>query len=181
MLRGLFGRLRRLRDAKRGIAAVEFALIAPVLLIFYFGSVEVSLMLQADRKVSGTAASMADLVTRMPSIDADELDNVYRSAELTLMPMGTSGVRLRITSVEIDPDSGDTVVDWSRANANWTDRATGSNIAVPSGMIPPNGSVILAEIEYDYASPTGFLINASSTLAEEHWMRPRRTDFVTLD
>lgn len=174
-------RLMRLVDDARGVAAIEFALIAPVLVLFFYGSFEVSMMLQSDRRVSNTAATMSDLVSRSPTIDATEVQNVFRSAELTMTPHDTSTIRLRITSVDIDPDTGLPRVDWSRANANWSPRADGSTLSVPAGMIPPNGSVILAEVEYDYVSKTGFLFQATRTMGEEHWMRPRRTDYVTMN
>ena len=174
-------RLSRLFREARGIAAIEFALIAPVLVIFFYGSFEVSMMLQTDRRVSNTAATMGDLVSRSPSINATEVTNVFRSAELTMTPYDTSAIRLRISSVDTDPATGDPRIDWSRANANWTARTAGSTLTVPAGMIPPNGSVILAEVEFDYASKTGFLFEASRMMSEEHWIRPRRTDYVTMN
>lgn len=47
--RGLAGRIARARDkARRGVTAIEFALIAPILMLFLMGIMEVSLMLLAQ-------------------------------------------------------------------------------------------------------------------------------------
>ena len=47
-----------------GLAAVEFALILPVMLTLYFGGVEVTNMLVANRRVTSVAYTAADLAAQ---------------------------------------------------------------------------------------------------------------------
>lgn len=176
---------RQLCDDVSGISAVEFALIAPVLVMFYFACVEISTMLIVDRKVTNVASSVADLVTRQPTIDATEITNVFNSGVITMAPQDATPTRIRVTSVIFDTDGVTPIVDWSQATANWTAYTAGDPITVPTGMIPPDGSVILSEVEYDYTSITGIfstedglLIDMSRTLADEYWQRPRRTEII---
>jgi Flp pilus assembly protein TadG len=42
------------------VSALEFALIAPVLLAMYLGAAQMTMALSADRKVTGAATSVAD-------------------------------------------------------------------------------------------------------------------------
>lgn len=181
-LRGL---LPRFLKGKKGISAVEFALLAPVMLCFYFGCIEVSSMLIIDRKVTNATANIADLVSRRAAMDATEMTNVFNSAALSLAPEDYTTARIRVTSVVWNGAGTDTVVSWSRSTANWTPRATGSTVVAPAGMIATGGSAILAEMEYDYTSitglfepETGLLINTSRTLTDDFWMRPRRVDQI---
>ena len=51
------------KDSK-GVAAVEFALIAPILLLLFIGTIEISLMIAVDRKISRTSSSIADLIAQ---------------------------------------------------------------------------------------------------------------------
>ncbi|MEO0467698.1 MAG: TadE/TadG family type IV pilus assembly protein [Pseudomonadota bacterium] len=186
----LFSRFlrRRPRDLARdekGISAVEFALIAPVLVVFYFGCVEISTMLIVDRKVTNVASSVADLVTRQPTIDATEMTNVFNSGVITMAPHDFTPVRIRVSSIIFDVDGVTPIVDWSEATSNWTALTAGDPVTVPTGMIPTDGSVILSEVEYDYTSITGLfdaesglVFDASRTLGDQYWQRPRRTEII---
>ena len=49
--------IRGLRYNEQGISAVEFALIAPLLIILYLGAIELSLLMEVDRRVTQTSAS----------------------------------------------------------------------------------------------------------------------------
>ena len=50
--------IRGLRYNEQGISAVEFALIAPLLITLYLGAIELSLLMEADRRVTQTSASL---------------------------------------------------------------------------------------------------------------------------
>ena len=53
--------LRRFGRDRRGASAIEFALIAPLMLGLYIGCVEISDGVAADRKVTLTAGALANL------------------------------------------------------------------------------------------------------------------------
>lgn len=180
--RRILGRLRRDR---KGVSAVEFALIAPVLVCFYFGCIEISTMLITDRKVTSTAASVGDLVARLPSIDTAEMNNIFNSTVINMAPNDFTDTRIRVTSIVFAADGVTPVVSWSRSTANWTAHANGAVMTVPAGIIPTGGSVILTEVEYDYTSitklydtETGFLFDVSRTMSDDYYARPRRVDII---
>jgi hypothetical protein len=53
-----------------------------------------------------------------------------------------------------------------------------ATISVPTGIVPEDGSVIFAEVEYDYDSALGYFFTTTKTLSDEFYLRPRRTDRV---
>ncbi|MEL6661893.1 MAG: TadE/TadG family type IV pilus assembly protein [Pseudomonadota bacterium] len=178
-------RLARLRRDRKGVSAVEFALIAPILVCFYFGCVEISTMMITDRKVTSTAASVGDLVARLPSIDTAEMNNIFNSSVINMAPNDFVDTRIRVTSIEYASDGVTPVVGWSRSTANWTAHADGATMTVPAGIIPAGGSVILTEVEFDYESitglydpNTGFLFDVGRTMNDEYYARPRRVDII---
>ena len=68
-------RLRRLIGDERGVSAVEFAMLLPLMLTLYLGAVEVSQGIGADRKVTLTARTIADLVSQVSSIGNSDMTN----------------------------------------------------------------------------------------------------------
>ncbi len=160
------------RRDQRGISAVEFALIAPLMLLLYFGSVELSLMMRADRKVTATASALGDLTARLAIVSDNDMREMFGAATLMLEPHPASEARLRITSIV---DTGDDTprVAWSDAYG-LSAYADNTTISVPAGIVPPFGSVIMAEVEIDYESNTGLVIQTSRQLRETFYLRPRR-------
>lgn len=178
--------IRFLRD-RSGISAIEFAFIAPVMLVFYFGTVEISMMLLADRKVTNAAGTLGDLTAREIDVTTAELDDIFQATRLTLQPYDSNQARMRITSVTPDPDdTSKTIVHWSYANSThgdqtWNAHTVDEEIAVPIGLVPANGSVIYAEIELDHDASLGYLMTTSATLRDDFYLRPRRVDIIDLN
>ena len=167
--------LRVFRAAQRGVSAVEFALIAPVMVLIYFACIELSFMMTLDRKVTSSAAAMGDLVARASSVNNDELADVFEATRMIFQPNPIGDARLRVSSLY--DDDGTIKVAWSDAQ-NLTAYTEDSTIAVPDDLVPEGGSVIYAEVEYDYQSQLGYFFTTSKTLSDSFYLRPRRTDFV---
>ncbi len=170
--RSLKGLLRN----EDGISAVEFAFIAPVMLLIYFGCVELSFLMRADRKVSATAASLGDLTARLGRATDGDMRELYNAAAVLMQPHPAADARMRITSV-VDNGDGQKRVAWSEAY-NIEPRAINSLVTVPDGIIPSPGSIIMTEVEYDYQSSIGFIINQPMTMKDQFYLRPRRVHVI---
>ena len=53
---------------EQGVSAVEFAIIAPVMVLIYFGCIELSFLMRMDRRVTSTSASLGDLTARLATV-----------------------------------------------------------------------------------------------------------------
>lgn len=107
-----------LRDTS-GIAATEFALIAPILILLFLGVVEVSNLLVADMKLRATASSVADLMAQDSdgSISAADLNLAGVAAQQIMAPLPITGSRLNltVTNYQISSAVGNPVtVRWRR-------------------------------------------------------------------
>jgi len=94
------GLLRRWKADSEGVAAVEFAMIVPIMAIMFIGAVELSQAITVDRRVSQVASATADLVARWspPSgsgstmgIPQSELTDITRVGGIIVSP--TTGYR----------------------------------------------------------------------------------------
>jgi Flp pilus assembly protein TadG len=171
-------RLRRFATARSGMAAVEFALIAPVMILMFFGTIELSEALNAKARVTRVASTAADLVAQATTVSNADITNIFNAANSILYPYSSAGAQIVISNI-VDDGHGGAKVLWSNAQ-NATPRAVGATVAVPAGLIVSGSgsSVILAEITYIYSSPTTQALGANTTMTGSFYSRPRRSATV---
>jgi Flp pilus assembly protein TadG len=174
--------LRRFRKDKRGAAAIEFALIAPMMVAFYCCLAEGALGLMAERRASHAASVVADLVAQDSSTTGDLMTDMFFVGNSILSPYDPGPLKLVISSVVADKNVQPQVI-WSRGNGTNKARNPNSFLTVfPSGLLVNSGdSVIMAEVSYQYTFPLpGFLPNTMS-FSQIFYLKPRRSAQVTCD
>ena len=167
-------RFGRFAGDRRGVSAVEFALVAPLLITLYLGCVEVSDGVSADRKVSLTAGALANLAAQLTSISTSEMTNILDASTAIMSPYSASNLVITVSCLKIAADKT-TTVQWS-ANRNGTARAPGSSYTFPSSSTDldiANTQLILAEVAYAYTPIFGYTITGTITLEDHMYMSPR--------
>jgi Flp pilus assembly protein TadG len=182
-------KLRSFRAAQAGAAAIEFALIVPVMIGMYIMLYETAGGLRASRKTTMTARVMADLASRPANINDTDRDDIFNAARPIMSPFDSTKGAYRITSIRFDA-SGKGYVDWSEVRGTHLGaayprcspteaRGPLSPVSVPAGLKVANTSVILAESMVKYKPIIGYNITGEIDLTDKLFMRPRVTDFVT--
>ena len=170
--------LRKFRRDERGVAAVEFALLAPVLVLFYFGLVELSQAIIADRKTNHVASSVGDLVSQTETVSTTDLTDIFSISNTVMAPFPTSTLGMRVTSVTANAQGVPKVI-WSRAYGGMGPlSSTVGTIAMPMAMAAGD-SMIVAESQYTYNSVLHFVLPNALHYDEIFYLRPRRSDQVT--
>jgi Flp pilus assembly protein TadG len=154
------------------MAAAEFALVLPAMLVLVFGSIEVTNALTCKTDVSNAASTGADLIAQESSVGASDLLATYSALGSIVYPNAMGNMKIVLTSV-IDDGHGGGKVDWSKSY-NATARTAGSAVTVPAGLITTGGSVILSEVTYNYRTPTTYLVNLPITMTDVFYSKPRR-------
>jgi Flp pilus assembly protein TadG len=172
-LRSRFGLLRR---DERGVSAVEFAMLLPLMVTLYLGAVELSQGIGADRKVTLTARTVSDLVSQVASVSNSDMTNSLNAASAVIAPFSTSNLKVVVSSVKIDAQ-GKATVAWSDT-LNGTARAKGSTVTLPAALAIPNSSLIWSEVSYNYKPVIGYVITGAMNLKDHIYMRPRMSDCV---
>lgn len=171
--------LAKLRRDNRGVSAVEFALIAPAMIAFYFGLAEVTQALLAERRAGHAASAIGDLVAQSSTISSTEITDIFSIATTIMKPYPTGSLKMRVTSISAN-GSGTTTVDWSNSQGGLTAYSPGAGITVPSGVIAANQSVIMSEVQYAYDSPVDFFMPDAVTFNRKFYLRPRKSEKVTM-
>ncbi len=170
-------RLRRLARDQRGVSAVEFAMLLPLMITLYLGGVEVSQGISIDRKVTLTARTVADLVSQYSTINNTGMNNILNASAAVLAPYSATGLKVTVSLVKIDANSKATV-DWSDT-LNGTAKSKGSTVTLPSAMLVPNTSLVWSEVSYGYTPTIGYVMTGTMTLKDQLYMRPRLSDTIT--
>jgi Flp pilus assembly protein TadG len=168
--------IRGLRYNEQGISAVEFALIAPLLIILYLGAIEVSLLMEVDRRVTQTSASLGDLTARLSTVTDSDMAEMFAAAKVLMEPYDASTAQMRITSI-VDNGNGIPKVAWSDAY-NMSAYTKGTTITMPAGIMPDSGSIIMAEVSYEYVSNFGYVVSTSKNISDKFYLRPRRVSEI---
>ena len=154
------------------MAAAEFALILPVMLVLVFGSIEVTNALICKTDVSTMAGTASDLVAQETQVGQTDINNVFSALSAMLYPYSTTSAGIVITSV-IDDGHGGGKVDWSQAY-NGIPRSKGTPVTVPTGLITTGGSVIMSEVTYTYTPVSTWLVKYPITMSNRFYSHPRR-------
>jgi Flp pilus assembly protein TadG len=170
-------RIGQLAGDSKGIAAVEFALLVPLMLTLWLGSVELSQGIAADRKVTMTARTIADLVSQVQSIGNSDMTNSLNAAAAVMAPYSSTNLKVTVSSITIDAN-GKATVDWSET-LNGTARAKGSTVTLPAALAVPSTSLIWSEVQYAYTPTIGYVVTSTLTLKDQSYMRPRLSNSVT--
>lgn len=176
-LQGLAGRFRR--DG-RGVSAVEFAMILPIMATLFLASVETTQGLQADRKVSLAARALSDLASQATVIADAEMSNILDATADVLSPFPTANSTVIVSGIQTDILGVSRVV-WSDAR-NATRYSCGQVVTIPAELKPLIGStgfLVLAEVRYNYTPALAYLITGTVALTDRLYTRPRIGETVS--
>jgi Flp pilus assembly protein TadG len=170
-------RLASFKKDERGVSAVEFAMLLPLMITLYLGSVEISQGVGIDRKVTLTTRTVADLASQVSSINNADMTNMLNATAAVIAPYDQSKLKVTVSAVTID-GNGAAKVAWSDT-LNGTKHAVNSTVTLPAALNVPNTTLIWSEVSYSYTPTIGYVITGTLNLSDQIWMRPRLSDTVT--
>jgi Flp pilus assembly protein TadG len=186
----MWSRLRRpigdLVHDCRGVAATEFAMIVPIMLLLFFGTVEVSSLFAIQRKVTLVVHAASDLTSQsLDSINAVDMQNVFAASGAIMLPYSLTPLTATVSEVFIDKNKI-AKIQWSQsatvtmdgsptAALQQSSHKRNDTVAVPEGLLIPNTWLIWSEVSYDYEPTIGYVLKTKFTLKDEAYTRPRQS------
>lgn len=149
---------------QRGIAAVEFALVVPVIVILFLGSIDAVFALTAKRKVSLATHSMADIAARETALDSTDRQALSELGKVIMTPNDVSLANIILTGALVDAGGLTATVDWSDAfGPTAIAPPINSQITLPS-PISPGVFLVIAEttLPYETLSSVMFTLNETA-------------------
>lgn len=160
----------------RGISAVEFAFLFPVMMTLCLGSVEASRGIAADRKIELTAHSLADLASQYTDITNADMANILAAGSAIIAPYPSANLKEVVSEIAIDSGGTATVV-WSDT-LNGTALTVGQTVSVPASLAVPNTYLVLAQVQYDYDPTYAYVMTGTLNLSDQSFMQPRESNSI---
>lgn len=188
---------RAFHTNRKGVAAVEFALMVPAMLSVWVGMVVATDALTADKKATMLTRTLADMTTQMQAVSQADMDSIFQATEAVMWPHKADRLGMTVISLDID-GSGKVFVDWSVVPSQASLRggfgalARCSNFTeLPAGLKVPRTSIVLAKVTMDYKASvateiadkmfSGTSVGGSMPLGDQLYMRPRQANKVTFN
>ncbi|HMM88580.1 TadE/TadG family type IV pilus assembly protein [Bradyrhizobium sp.] len=177
LIRKICLRLRRraveMRDNTSGLAAIEFAMIIPLMALMLVGTNEFAAGVAIDRKVTIMARTLSDLTSQNTSVSDTQFTNFFNAANAIMTPYASSPVQGTISELYVNPSTLKARVQWSNgANA----RTAGEIMDIPDALKIAGTYLILSEVKYKYVPSVAWFINKVNgiTLTNFSYTRPRQ-------
>lgn len=190
---GIWARAVRFCSERRGVAAIEFAFIVPVLLVMYFVTMEASQAIETSKKVSRIGSMVADLITQQQTIVAADIDAIMKIGTSTLQPYNRSTPTIIVTAIQMTDEASPTAtVVWSRKVVNGTysaDAKKDDPTTVPTTLRIRNTFLIRVESQLGYKPIVTWSADSEQrlgltsafdkiTMGETYYLRPRRSTTI---
>jgi Flp pilus assembly protein TadG len=195
-MRRLTSLFARFRDRTDGIAAVEFALILPIMAVMLIGAVQISDAVTADRRVSQVSSSTGDLIARIETdIAKSEIEDIAKIGGWLMAPFRRERLEIDLSLVTLPCPPSPAVcpttppaVNQANQRLRWECKYVGSTNTMTctcpktpytmprTGLINFGDAVVISTARYAYQPAffdTFFRYNATVTLADTAYLKPR--------
>jgi Flp pilus assembly protein TadG len=171
--------LRNLARDNSGIAATEFAVIVPIMLVLFFGTVEFSSGIAVGRKVTMVTRTLSDLTSQSTSVGDTDMANFFAASAAILTPYSATPTKATISELYVDPSTLSARVQWSKSYQGGTVRARSSIVTIPAALAVGGTYLIFSEISYLYVPTIGYVMaGAGVNLSDVSYTRPRQSTCV---
>jgi Flp pilus assembly protein TadG len=158
---------------KGGLAAIEFAILLPAMLLMYLGAFEITQAIAIKRLVTLTASTVANIVTQYASISQTQtMPDILNASQTVMLPYASSNATIVVSAISIN-SAGQATIAWSQALPSGSGRTVGAVVTLPSGLNTPSTTVIWGETTYAYTPTLDYLKLGTMNLYSSVYMLPR--------
>ena len=170
---------RRFAVSTGGVAAIEFAVILPVLLLFLLATIDAGRAIGVYLKVRAATYTLDAIANQYTTIQATDMTSILGATAVVLSPYSASPVVVTISQMALTSSS--TKVSWS-ATLNGTALTRGNPGTAPSAFAPTSSGVtnyvIQGVVSYTYTPMFIYFIKNAITLSDTLYVTPRSSKCI---
>jgi Flp pilus assembly protein TadG len=173
---------RRFVASTRAIAAIEFAIVMPVLALMFFGTFDAGRAIAIYMKIRSATFAIDAITNQYTTVQTSDLQSIAGAAAVILAPYPSSTSVLTVTVPQVKITAANTAtVCWSYS-LGGSARSRGSAVTAP-GTLGTCSSypcyLIFGEMSYQYTPMFGFFTTAANiTLSDNLFATPRSSKCV---
>lgn len=175
---------RRLRRSEDGLAALETALLAPILSLLLLGGYDVARFISIRSNVDKVGFSVADVTAQYKELTATAMRQVFMvtGASMPSYVSGTTGVTV-LTSIYLDGTTPK--VKWqcySTTGTAWSSKigTSGGTAAVSAALLADaNDNLMVSEVFYKFTPVLSTFFKNGFTIYTSSIFRPRLGTLTT--
>lgn len=180
VLSKLLGRYRR---NERGLAAVEFAMVSPILILLLLGGTEMGRYILVHQKAEKMAYSVSNVISQLDTVTSGDVDVIFGAVTELMNPYDNFETRgtLFLSSVHKDPDDAGQTIRWQcqgggslTANSRVGEVGSGNAAVLPGNLdLEDDDNVIVSEVVYTYQPMLTWYRIQNITIYKSAMFRPR--------
>ncbi len=140
-------RSRRTDERRRGVATVEFALVAPFILLLLLGGADLIVYMRTAMRVDETATEVAQVVTQYNDLYQSDFTTLFNDAQTIAGTTPVTGLLGATIISGIVNSNGTQTIAWQRRSPSATFSSqfgrTGSVPTLPNNYMLPTGGVLI--------------------------------------
>jgi len=170
---------RRFVASTRGVAAIEFAMILPVMLILLLASFDGGRAIAVYMKVRSATYTLAAITNQYTTIQSTDMASIVGATSVVLAPFSSSPVVVTISQIKVSSASKATV-SWSYS-LNGTALTQTSSVTLPAALFSNNSCgqypcyLIFGQVSYTYTPSFGYFGKGGIVLSDSIYVTPRST------
>jgi Flp pilus assembly protein TadG len=168
--------LRRFTRSTRGVAAIEFAMILPVLCVLFLASFDGGRAMATYMKVRSATYELAAITNQYTTIASSDMTTIFLAVSTVMAPYNSATPAITISQIAIS-NKGKVTVEWS-ATSGGTARAVGSTMTLPANLVVNSSYLIFAEVGYTYTPLFGFFGGTGITFSDNLYTTPRSVSCI---
>lgn len=170
----IYNLIRRWKNDEDGMAAVEAAMIFPVMLAMFLGVFDLGNAILANQKTIRASQVIADLIARENIVADADINEAVEAGRLAFEPLDNSSFGVDIISMRFD-ENADSEIVW-RETVNMTGVA--DPFSAVEALETADEGVVMVSVHYEYEPRfAGFLVSAID-MNEVAFSRGRSTPVV---
>lgn len=175
----------RLGRDRRGVSAIEFVLIFPILVGLLAGTVDFGQALMVSRKMDQIVSTLGDMVSQKSAWTTTDLDAIMTGTATIIQPFDNTNLQIQLTVLDVATNLS-TTVNWARAyHTTALAKGNDSPVTIPTNIAEAGVQLIAVKATYSLTTPFSSLLKpvtgvTSYTYSKTYIMRPRVKDTITL-
>jgi Flp pilus assembly protein TadG len=169
---------RRFMASTRGVAAVEFAMIMPVMAVLFLATFDGGRALAIYMKMRSATYALAAITNQFQTIQSTDMTGIVAATSAIFEPYTTTSSNpvVKITQIAVS-STGAATVSWSYSQGG-TAYTKGASITIPTALKTKNTYLIFAEVSYTFTPMFGYFTAAPISFSDNLYVTPRISNCI---